>query len=306
MALRRRALGAQVKAGDVLAFVESPEANSALARHRAAAAREGVARHALERAERLIAIEGISRGERDSRQAEGEAASAEAEVAADLYDARGKLGRAQAALAGPLGIDPAAIVAVGTLGPRVPLPGREEARAQAAARGDVVAIRTQAEQQDLLARAAGRRAIPEPTVRAGRKTATANAIQDQGPIFGISLAFPLFDRGQGARAVAEVEARLLRARQSALESRLGADASAAVGEAEVRREAESTYGPAADPDALVRIARASYEEGEMRILELIDAYRTALAARLRINELRSDARRAEIAVDVATGTERLP
>ena len=44
----------------------------------------------------------------------------------------------------------------------------------------------------------------------------------------------------------------------------------------------------------------------MRILELLDAYRTALAARLRINQLRAEGRRAEIAVDVATGIERLP
>jgi cobalt-zinc-cadmium efflux system outer membrane protein len=197
------------------------------------------------------------------------------------------------------------VTAVGTLDPRAPLPSRDEARAQALGRGDVLALRTQAERQDLLARAAARRAIPEPTVLAGRKTTTAGDIQDQGPIFGVSLTIPLFDRGQGARAVAEVEATLLRARQQALESRLAAEAMAAVTNAEARREAEATYGPASDPDALVRIASGAYEEGEMRILELLDAYRTALAARVRIIELRLEARRAEITVDVATGVERL-
>jgi outer membrane protein TolC len=43
----------------------------------------------------------------------------------------------------------------------------------------------------------------------------------------------------------------------------------------------------------------------MRILELLDAYRTALAARVRMIELRAEARRADLAVDVATGVERL-
>lgn len=74
-------VGARVKAGQALAVVESPEANVALARHRAAAAREAVARGALERAERLLALEGISRAERDSRRADAEAAAAEAEAA---------------------------------------------------------------------------------------------------------------------------------------------------------------------------------------------------------------------------------
>jgi len=74
-------VGATVKTGDTLAVIESPEANAALSRHRAAAARESVALRALERAERLLALEAISRAERDSRRADAEAAGAEAEAA---------------------------------------------------------------------------------------------------------------------------------------------------------------------------------------------------------------------------------
>ena len=228
-----------------------------------------------------------------------------AEVAADLYDARARLAHARAALAAPLGITPTALTTLGALALGAPLPTVEAARAQASARSDLMALRTQAEQQDLLARAAARRVIPEPMLAAGRKTSEADGTRGQGPIFGLSLAFPLFDRGQGARAIAEAEGHLLRTRQQALENRLPAEAAAAVSDAEARREAEATYAPAADPDALVRIARAAYAEGEMRILELLDAYRTALAARLRIIELRGQARKAEIAIDVATGVERI-
>jgi cobalt-zinc-cadmium efflux system outer membrane protein len=229
-----------------------------------------------------------------------------AEAAADLHDARGRLARARAALAGPLGLDPRGLTTVASLEPRALLPTMEEARLQAGQRGDVLAFRAQVEQQELLARAAGRRWIPEPTVVAGRKTSEAGGVQDSGPLVGVSVAVPLFDRAQGARATAQAEAMLLRARQAALESRLSAEAAAAVEEAEARRHAETEYGGPADPEELVRIARGAYEEGETRILELLDAYRTALAARLRLIELRAEARRAEIAVDMATGVERLP
>ena len=74
-------VGSRVKAGETLVVVESPDANAALSRHRTAAARESASRRALERAERLLGLEGISRAERDSRQADAEAAAAEAEGA---------------------------------------------------------------------------------------------------------------------------------------------------------------------------------------------------------------------------------
>jgi cobalt-zinc-cadmium efflux system membrane fusion protein len=74
-------VGQRVTVGELLVSIESPEANAALARHRAAAVREGLARRALERAERLLELQGISGAERDDRQAEAEAAAAEAEAA---------------------------------------------------------------------------------------------------------------------------------------------------------------------------------------------------------------------------------
>lgn len=74
-------VGARVEAGEVLATIESPDANAALARNRAAAARADAANRALERAERLLALEGMSRAERDARRDEAAATSAEAEAA---------------------------------------------------------------------------------------------------------------------------------------------------------------------------------------------------------------------------------
>ena len=87
-------VGDRVAAGRLLATLESPELNEALARFRAAAARHEAARNASERAERLLAQEAISRAESESRRADAAVAMAEADAA------RQELVR--------LGLDPAA------------------------------------------------------------------------------------------------------------------------------------------------------------------------------------------------------
>ena len=61
--------------------------------------------------------------------------------------------------------------------------------------------------------------------------------------------------------------------------------------------------PAAE---LVAIAEAAYQEGEYGILELLDAHRVALGARLRFLELAAAARRAAIELDRAVGGETTP
>jgi outer membrane protein TolC len=52
---------------------------------------------------------------------------------------------------------------------------------------------------------------------------------------------------------------------------------------------------------LEAIAEVAYREGEMGILELLDALRTALRARLRSLELQFEARVAQIALERAVG-----
>jgi outer membrane protein TolC len=75
---------------------------------------------------------------------------------------------------------------------------------------------------------------------------------------------------------------------------------------EHRRGAESAYEDAPSADELARIARTAYEEGETKILDLLDAYRTALAVRVRSVDLHLEARGAEIELDRATGVESVP
>jgi outer membrane protein TolC len=173
-------------------------------------------------------------------------------------------------------------------------------------RGDLLSLEAQADRADLLARAARRRAVPEPSITIGRKGTEEGGSEDTGPQLGLAFSIPLFDRGQGARGVATAEAALLRARCEALDRQAGAEAEAAYAEAVARREAERRYAAAGDPHELITIARAAYEGGEMRIFELLDAYRTALAVRLRMLELRAAARKAEVALGRVMGAEVLP
>jgi outer membrane protein, heavy metal efflux system len=272
------------------------------AQERLAVLEDGLARiDELVRALRTREEVGESSGY-DRRRAERE----RAEVEADAGDARARLARARATLAGSLAVTAEGLRADGTLAASGTLPTVDEVRARAGARPDVQALVTAAEGQDLLAKAAGRRFIPEPVLTGGWKRTEDSGLSGDGYVVGAAIALPLFDRGQGVRAVAEAEAALLRNQREALarEATTGADAARA--EAEARRGAESAYDAAPSADELARIARTAYEEGETKILDLLDAYRTALAVRLRAIDLHLEARKAEIELDRATGVENLP
>jgi cobalt-zinc-cadmium efflux system outer membrane protein len=56
-------------------------------------------------------------------------------------------------------------------------------------------------------------------------------------------------------------------------------------------------------EQIERIAQVSYEAGERGILELLDAYRTTAAARVRQAELDAAVREAEIELEFVSGWE---
>ena len=72
-----------------------------------------------------------------------------------------------------------------------------------------------------------------------------------------------------------------------------------------RRTAAQSYRQEAVPrsDELRRIAQVSYDAGERGILELLDAYRSAADARLRLLELDAAAAHADIDLELATAVE---
>jgi len=140
----------------------------------------------------------------------------------------------------------------------------------------------------------------------GTKKTEAGEVNGRGSVFSFTFAVPVFNRGQRDVALAQAEQSLARSRY---EARLHlARAEIEFAHQEVLRigEAESHYRRAADPDELVRVARIAYDEGEQGILELLDAYRTALEVRLRRLDLATASRRARIRLDVVVGEEVIP
>jgi len=226
-----------------------------------------------------------------------------AEFQADFQESQGKVVRPRAELAALVGLPSEGLTADGSLEAAPSLPSLEQAQVLVASRGDLLALDAEAEKADYLARAARRRAIPEPSLTVGAKTTEVASEADTGRVAAISISIPVFDRGQGSRAIAQAQAALLRAQREALSRKALAEAEAALAQATARREAAESYAVTADPEGLIRIARAAYDAGEMRILELLDAYRTAINVSLRTLDLRGEARRAEIELDRVLGTE---
>ena len=72
-----------------------------------------------------------------------------------------------------------------------------------------------------------------------------------------------------------------------------------------RREAANRYRSQAvsTADQIERIAQVSYDAGERSILELLDAYRTGLSARVRQATLDASVRQAEIELEFVSGWE---
>ena len=228
------------------------------------------------------------------------------DVEADQTLALTFLARARGALvslfAAP--VAPASVVAVRPDRGETPVPSLDELVSRAMdTRGELLALQHDAEAAALAASAARRRRIPEPELMAGTKTSSALG-GDVGTVLTLQASIPLFDTGQPETARAEAEARRAEARAEALRIRLRAEVAALRDAVLERRAALARYQTAVTAAAEVeRIARVSYDAGERSILELLDAYRTAADARLRLAALEAAVGEAEIELEFASGWE---
>lgn len=191
----------------------------------------------------------------------------------------------------------------GELLPPEEVPPLDELLVALPARADLRALERSAAAADLDVRAAGRWWVPELTVQGGLKTVETVNDRVSGFIAGVSVPLPLLDRSQAdaVRAasrglVARAEGTLERDRAAAEVRGLWRESSELAGAA--RRLRADAGSASAD---LVRTAEAAYEGGEMEILELLDAHRTALDAQLQALDFELSARRARIELDRATG-----
>lgn len=260
------------------------------------------------------------------RESEGDAAGfdrlrAEREVLdveTDLVVTTTERARAQATLASFFAdvSDPSQIVATARLMPPVAVPRLEALLEQAeSARGELIALRHEAEAAGFASRAADRSRVPEPEIFAGTKSSTAAGGGigsvltigggDIGPVIAVHATIPLFDRARPERALAAARAAQAEAVAASFRVVLRGQV-AALREAVIQRGAAAdryrveAVGGAAE---IERIAQVSYDAGERGILELLDAYRLGASARVRQAALDLAVRQAEIELEFATGWE---
>jgi cobalt-zinc-cadmium efflux system outer membrane protein len=121
--------------------------------------------------------------------------------------------------------------------------------------------------------------------------------------FGLSLPLPVFDRGQAGVARARAETRRARLRTTAVERVARGEYDRAVAVVRDREEALQQWQEhlAEAVPRLRAMAREAYAGGVSSVLELIDAERTHLQARLRGLELSRAVALARIDLDAARG-----
>jgi outer membrane protein, heavy metal efflux system len=214
--------------------------------------------------------------------------------------------RSQATVAGFLAdpIDPSRLIAAEAVAPRGALPSVEALVERAeSTRGELLALRKEIDAARLAARAADRRRIPEPEIVAGMKSSTAGGAL--GSVVAVQAVIPLFDRGRVERALAEARASHAASRAEIFQRATRSEVAALRAAVEERRATAERYRTAAvsGADQIERIAQVSYDAGERGILELLDAYRTGSAARIRQTELDLAVRLAEIELEFVSGWE---
>jgi len=230
----------------------------------------------------------------DRRRLEREKIGAEARLAAE----RGALVASQRRLAALLGAEqldgitlqsPAALT----------IPDDTEIAARIEQRPEIAALAKRIEAATLDRQVAQRWRVPLLDLTAGMK----NTPTDSGAILGAGVALPLFNRNHDELLRAKAEVAILTAQREIAFSRARGEATGLAAEARALRGAARLFREQALPTSarLTATAEAAYRAGELGILELLDAYRTALDAEIEAAQLEQRAREVEGDVTRALG-----
>ncbi len=230
----------------------------------------------------------------DRRRLDRERIGAEARLAAE----RGALVAAQRRLAALLGAENLDGI---TLQPAVPVEIHSETgiTARIEQRPDVSAMARRIDAATLEQRAAQRWRVPLFDLTAGTKNTEA----DNGTVLGAGISLPIFNRNQDELLRANAELAILTAQRTLLVARARGEVRGLAAEARELRYAARIFREQALPTSLrlTATAEAAYRAGEVGILELLDAYRTALDAEIEAAQLEQRARQAEIELTRALG-----
>jgi cobalt-zinc-cadmium efflux system outer membrane protein len=208
---------------------------------------------------------------------------------------------AKAALAAMLPRDVTVNRIAGSLDAQQPAPPVDGLIARAAStRAELRALQRSFERAALESQAARTALWPSPTLFGGLKRADDKSGRERGGVFGLSISLPFFDAGGRQAARWTAERIRVEAERVSMEHQIRSEIARAAEALAVWQAAVAQDGQGAG-DELARIAEVAYREGEVGILELLDAARTASRARIRSIELRVDARLAQIALERAVG-----
>jgi cobalt-zinc-cadmium efflux system outer membrane protein len=144
-------------------------------------------------------------------------------------------------------------------------------------RFDYLASSLEAEALAAESRLASRERIPSPVLSAGYKTEKSPGISESlnGFAAGLSLPIPLFDRRGGAIQAAEAEHRRAVAETEIVRRRITREVSEAHDALRAVEEQRALLAPhlGAPAAAALRSAQVAYSEGEIPLLEWLDAVR---------------------------------
>ncbi len=234
-----------------------------------------------------------------------------ADIQASHASARVLLTRGQALLASffATGTSPVSLRVQGTFAPAQELPALESLLDRArASRGDLLAGQRRLDRFAAERRAASRLRIPEPILSAGLKRSTIPGRAENGYAVSVTVPIPLFNRGQVESEVARYAEEQTAAEVAASGQEIETEVRAAYETVRLKRRIAEQYARdlGRKSEELAGIAQVAYREGQQGILELLDAYRVGLFARLQSLELSASARMAEIELNRAVGAEVLP
>lgn len=230
-----------------------------------------------------------------------------AEIETELLTSRVAIAQARSRLAALLrpNTEPSGIVASGELRTATDVPPVSELHKRALEiRGDIRAQEKEVEQFQFSQRAAQRLRVPEPSFVAGFNRAQASpGMMASGSYIALSVPLPLFNDGKSEVARFRAEAERTQARRQTLEQRIFAELSGAHSALQLHRAAADAYRRGLDTQGqrLEQIAQAAYQEGELDILGLLDAWRVSLQSRLRLLDLNAASKQAEIELERVAG-----
>ncbi|MPY91215.1 MAG: hypothetical protein GEU99_25305 [Luteitalea sp.] len=175
------------------------------------------------------------------------------------------------------------------------------------ARAELRALQRAAERFNREGEAERRARFPNPTLVGGLKRADTESGREQGSVLGVKVSVPLFDLGGRDVARWHAERTRVEAERASLVQEIQAEIARSAEVLRLRQRAVSDSRRHLQPgDELLRIAEVAYREGEVGILEWLDALRTAARARSRAIDMRLDVRLAQIALERAVGETLWP